>query len=266
MAAAVVESSPVPAREAGARPLGWLVVVAAAVWFIPINQLRVEWSINPQYAYGWVVPLLALYLFAERWKSRPQPQPSLAGGWLAGAAGIFALALLPMRLVEEAAPDWRLVSWALAGTVAALSLCAITFAGGRPWLKHFIFPVCFFLVAVPWPVPLEQAVVQKLMRCVASLCVEALSWWGTPAVQHGNVIQISAGSVGVEEACSGVRSLQTTLMIALFLGELFRFALWRRLVLLVTGMALAFACNVGRALALVGIYAKSRPGRLGQTP
>ena len=44
-------------------------------------------------------------------------------------------------------------------------------------------------------------------------------------------------------------------MIALFLGELFRFPLGRRIVLLGGGVALAFACNVGRALALVWIYA-----------
>jgi len=247
-----------PAQSTGqsASRVNWLLaLLVAALWFIPINQLRVEWSINPQYAYGWAVPFLACYLFAERWKTRPQPRPGGSGWLLATLTALLALSLLPMRLVEEAAPDWRLVSWALAGAVVALSLCAIAFAGGRPWLRHFIFPVCFFLVAVPWPIPFEQAVVQKLMRCVASLCVEALGWGGIPAVQQGNVIQISSGSVGVEEACSGVRSLQTTLMIALFLGELFRFSLWRRLTLLGAGLALAFACNVGRALLLVYLFA-----------
>jgi exosortase len=247
-----------PARPAGesASTEKWLLAfLIAAICFIPINQLRVEWSINAQYAYGWAVPFLALYLFGERWKRRPLPRPARSGRLLAPLAALLALSLLPARLIEEAAPDWRLISWVLAGTCLALLLCGITYAGGKPWLRHFIFPICFFLVAVPWPVPFEQAIVQRLMRCVASLCVEALGWWGVPAVQEGNVIRISSGSVGVEEACSGVRSLQTTLMIALFLGELFRFNLWRRSILLVSGLILAFACNVGRALVLVWLYA-----------
>jgi len=241
-----------------ARAHLWLLAAALiALWFVPINQLRVEWSINPQYAYGWVVPLLSLYLFAERWKNRPIPRPGHPGrsAWdHTAAALLFAFILLPARLIEEAAPDWRLVGWVLALAAVALSLEAVLFAGGRPWLRHFFFPICFFLVAVPWPVPFEHAVVQRLMHWVATLCVEALGWWGMPAIQQGNVIRISSGVVGVEEACSGVRSLQTTLMIALFLGELFRFPPWRRLILLAAGLTLAFACNVARALTLVYLY------------
>ena len=37
-------------------PLAWL-------WFRLIGQLRIGWSMNPQYAYGWAVPFLCLYLY-----------------------------------------------------------------------------------------------------------------------------------------------------------------------------------------------------------
>ena len=239
------------ATGAGAKSsaLG-LTVLLAALWFSTLNQLRVEWSVNAQYAYGWTVPFLALYLFAERWKTRPAPAP---GSWKmpAVAVAVLGLLLLPLRVIQEGAPDWRLVSWAMAGVSIALSLGAVFYAGGRPWLRHFFWPVFFLLVAVPWPVPFEQAVIQRLMRAVATICVDALGWFGIPAVQHGNVIEVSGGVVGVEEACSGVRSLQTTLMAALFLGELFRFGAGRRLALLGSGLALAFVCNAGRAFFLV---------------
>lgn len=32
-----------------ALPLAWL-------WFVLINHLRIEWSVNPQYTYGWAAP------------------------------------------------------------------------------------------------------------------------------------------------------------------------------------------------------------------
>ena len=240
-------------RRAG-DPQPWpTLFVLGALWLLNINQLRVEWSINPQYTYGWTMPFLALYLFAERWKHRPRTGPLRLAAWLGVFVVLLAVSLLPLRLIEEASPDWRLVNWAMAGSAAAISLCAIYFAGGSPWLLHFAVPVLFVLIAVPWPVPLEKILIQGLMRTVARICVEALNFLAIPAVQHGNVIEISTGKVGVEEACSGVRSLQTTLMASLFLGELFRFTAIRRLSLLAGGLFLAFLCNLGRSFYLVWI-------------
>ncbi len=48
---------------------------------------------------------------------------------------------------------------------------------------------------------------QNLMRGNAWMTVTTLVWFGIPAVQMGNVIQIPTGTVGIDEACSGVRSL-----------------------------------------------------------
>lgn len=225
--------------------------VLGALWLLTINQLRVEWSINPQYTYGWTVPFLAFYLFAERWKDRPRVGAVRFQGLLALLLGMFALTLAPVRVIQEAAPDWRLASWAMTGVAVAISLCAMYFAGGPRWLWHFAAPILFFFVAVPWPNPVERVLVQSLMRTVAMICVEALSFLSIPAVQQGNVIHLATGNVGVEEACSGVRSLQTTLMAAIFLGELFRYSISRRGILLFGGLALAFFCNLGRSFALV---------------
>ena len=36
------------------------------LWLLLFNELRMVWSVNPQYSYGWSVPLLALGLFWRR--------------------------------------------------------------------------------------------------------------------------------------------------------------------------------------------------------
>lgn len=117
----------------------------------------------------------------------------------------------------------------------------------------FLFPICFFLVAVPWPSAVENFLIQSLMRLNVATTIELLGLLGIPAVQHGNVIEIGAGMVGVDEACSGIRSFQATLMIALFLGELYRLALVRRFGVVLLALVLAFAFNVGRTLVLTGV-------------
>src|SRR5205085_4266641 len=139
----------------------------------------------------------------------------------------------------------------LALVVVTISLSFVFLSGGHVWLRHFAFPILFFLVAVPWPVRTEQIVIQDLMRIVTAINVTFLQLAGVPALQHGNVIEVGTGLIGIEEACSGVRSIQATLMVSLFLGELYSFTTSRRVVLIVIGALLAFFCNVVRTAILV---------------
>jgi len=242
------------------NPLPALLCICIAIWLPTINHLRFEWSINAQYGFGWFVPFLTLYLFSERWKSRPKPAAARTSVSLIAVAAIAALAFLPIRVIQEANPDWRLVSWIMALSSLVFTSCAIFYTGGRPWLRHFAFPICFMLIAVPWPIPIEQNIVQKLMNAVTEVTVEALGWSAIPAVQQGNTISITNGVVGVEEACSGVRSLQTSLMVSLFLGELLRFGWLRRLILVVCAVIVAFLLNIGRSFTLVILCEKLGEG------
>jgi len=225
----------------------------AFLWLELINQLKPEWWLNPQYNYGLIVPVLLIYLLWKRWHSRPAPSPPSRRGLSIFILVCGAAAVLPVRLLAEANPDWRLLSWVLALAVIAVSLSFVYLNGGGAWLRHFAFPFLFFLVAVPWPARIEAIVIQDLMRAVTGINVIFLQFAGVPALQHGNVIEVGSGFIGIEEACSGVRSLQATLMISLFLGELYSFNVGRRFILVIVGAALAFVCNVARTAILVWI-------------
>jgi exosortase len=239
----------------------WIAVMALWLWLF--FHLQVEWSLNPQYNYGWAVPFLALLMFWFRWQRRPEPDvgPHPLARW---AAWIVLALLFPIRIVEEANPDWRLLSWALALCVVGFSLLRLYRAGGRSWLKRFEFPVCFPLAAVPWPVPLENFFVQNMMRAVAYVAVEIASWFGVGAYQIGNVIQLRNGFVGVDEACSGVKTLQAGIMVALVLGELLQLRWNKRIALLLLGCGWVFVCNIIRATALVFVAANSGVDALGR--
>src|ERR1700730_15253879 len=225
------------------------------LWAIVVRQVAVEWSVNPQYAYAWSVPFLSLFLLVREWRSRPPPRPPTDVTYLAIAALILISCLLPVRIIAESNPDWRMTSWALALIVAGIGLMGTTMIGGLPWLRHFALIICLPLTAVPWPVQFEQWLVQSLMRLVAAVTVEVVNVFGIAAVREGNLIRVANGVVGIDEACSGIRSLQATLMIALTLGQLFRLSLARRFWLIVAGSAIAFLTNVTRTTILVSIGA-----------
>src|SRR5437773_11753796 len=40
--------------------------VLGFLWFTLINHVRVEWTVNPQYGYGWAVPFLCAFLIWKR--------------------------------------------------------------------------------------------------------------------------------------------------------------------------------------------------------
>jgi exosortase len=239
-----------------------LTLALAALWFVCCRHLSAEWSYNEQYSYGWFVPFFALYLFWLRWEDRPDTESrnskvkSRRRGIMAALMSApLLLALLPLRLIEVANPDWRLLSWAHALIAVGLTMLLVWWLGGGPWLRHFAFPILFFLVSVPWLTAIEQPIIQGLMPTVANIATETLSLFGIPAEVRGNLIQINGGVVGVNEACSGVRSLQTSLMIGLLFGELKRLTLFSRILLIVAAIGIAFVANCGRAFFLVWIAA-----------
>ena len=94
------------------------------------------------------------------------------------------------------------------------------------------------------------------MRVSTTVTVHSLNLFGIPALHHGNVIDLHTGLVGIDEACSGIRSLPAAIMISLFLGELYRMIWQRRVILIVCGILIAFSCNVGRTFLLCLVAAK----------
>ncbi len=245
------------------RAVVWAATAAVAGYCaVLIYQLSAQWSAYEQYGYGWAVPVLCVYLFSQRWADRPPGEAPLSwrGVWI--AAGLLLLLWAPARLLHEANPIWRLTSLSLALVFVGLSMCLLYAIGGMSWVRHFGFPVAFLMVAVPWPSGIENPITQGLMRSNVRATIELVGLLGIPALQRGNVIEIGLGLVGVNEACSGIRSLQASIMISLFFGELYRMASGRRLGLVFTGIGLAMLFNIGRTVLLTVIAARQGPAAI----
>jgi exosortase len=228
-----------------------LVLIALGVcWFFFFKELSGEWEINPQYSYGYVVPLLGIVLIWRRWSDRPAPTPRTS---LILPIVVISLLLLqlPFDLAIEANPEWRLLYWINGLQMLGLSFAFLYRWAGMQWVRHFGPPLIFMLIAVPWPMEFEQWLIQGLMRLVAMLTVGVVGLFNIPAIQHGNLIEVGLGLVGIDEACSGVRSLQSALMLSLFLGEMYRFSWPRRSVLLAASLLFVLLANLTRTSLLV---------------
>jgi exosortase len=246
--------------RAVARTSWWTSLgLLAAAWLLVFNQQRLEWSVNPTYGYGWAVPLLAGYLFYERWRSRPATAgPGGSNLWLLVPA-LFLLAYLPVRVVQEANPDWVKINWIMAGLMIGLSFSAVFSLSGIRGVVYCAFPILFCLTALPWPVWMEDNLTKSLMQWNASAGAEFLTMLGHPALAKGNLILIGSSWVNVEEACSGIRSLQTAFMVSLFFGEFHRLGWLARGLLMLSSFVVAFGLNFGRTVILTYLGGQGGP-------
>ena len=246
-----MNSFPFAAASSGAeKSQPWLIVASDLLaWWISMRMLWNDWEVDSQYSYGFLVPILCMALFHMRWKDRPVQAPEEGTESVALVAGFgVGLALLP--LLFEANPEWRVLGVLGAFFAIGFTLALLRWIGGAAWVGHFFFPIVFFLIAVPWPRNAENAIMGWLMQKNTIAVLEVLHWLGFQAMRQGNLISLPTGTIGIEEACSGVRSLQSGIMAAFFFGEVFRFGFFSRGVLVFAAFGLALFGNFLRASGL----------------
>jgi exosortase len=218
------------------------------------------WNSDPNYSYGWVVPALIVFFLWRRLGELPAEAWRDFGRDAAGARKISpwllaipALGLFPLEVYRTEYFQSGIVLWAINGGTVALTLLAAWWLGGKRFFITVLFPVVFYLTAVPWPALVAVPLQQKLMQGVAVTVAEILLWMGYSVQLEGAQLHLSKGTVGIVEACSGIRSLQSGLMVSLAVGELLMLTRWRRFGLVAAGIGLAIFSNLVRTFTLCWI-------------
>lgn len=218
--------------------LGWL--ISKAQWF---------WTHKPDLQFGWIVLLLVAFLLWDNWAKRPEGV--FKARWPLFVFGLFGCGMLFLVQIYQAAYGMMpALMMGLCAGVYGVAAANIHYVYGWKGLRYFAFPLLFFLIAMPMPTFIQGPVVNGLQQKVASVNVEVLNVLGIPARRMGSVIQLPNGTVGVDEACSGIRSLQSTVMATLFIGYLTLKSRGLQMVLFAGGIGLAMLGNLIRSLYL----------------
>jgi exosortase len=241
--------------------IGLLPSALAMTWLV--WRARGFWTRNPEMHFGWIVLVLCGYLFWETWPKRPP----FRGRWRLGGltlAGSGFMLLFGAQIYGAA-------YGATTEGLAALGLGVMLFiagnfhyAFGSEGVRRFAFPVAFFLIALPVPDTIYYPLVGSLQAKVASINVDLLSLAGIPAERAGNAIRLSSCVVGIDEACSGIRSLQSAVMATLFIGYLTVKRRGLQAVLLGLGVLWAFAGNLVRSFFLSYVANANGAGAIAQ--
>ncbi|HVU17515.1 MAG TPA: exosortase/archaeosortase family protein [Candidatus Didemnitutus sp.] len=231
-----------------------LAIASLAISF----HLAPEWWRNPDLTHGFFVPVaFVLLLRAARGGPYRWLPSNAVTTLLRGAAALVAVALFAMAGLIAASLGWShsLCDFLLAGALAAglgagLLILADDSVRFLPFNWAAVTACGIWILASPLPSGTYARVTYALQGEITGNVLEILHWLGIPATQRGNVLELATTTVGVAEACSGVRSLISCLFAGIF------FAGWhvrrpgRRAVLIIAAPLLALLMNLFRSLAL----------------
>lgn len=248
-----VPNAPTAALTSWLTPVRALIIAIVAAAVLLLLQLRFYWGGESYYNYGWAVPFLAAYLFLRRGEDAPPLRTDPSRSLLITSAvlgGLLVLALFPLQMLFEVSPFWRRPLLLQAFLLIGLSVLALYLIGGWRTVRHYGFPLVFLLTMVPWPLREETLIIQGLTARVIEGTVAVLRFAQYTAEVRGTVIEIGGTTVGVDEACSGIRSLQSLGMVALFLSDFFRMSWPRRFGLFAFTFVSILFFNVIRSTSL----------------
>lgn len=218
-------------------------------WIMLAAYLQFFWTYSPQYEYGWLVIPLGLRLFYLRWNSLTDMKESTQIG-AREVAILCALLIAPLWLIRQTTTHWGVPGYGLTALVTVFTLAILGQLGGWRLARQMAIPILFIFCAVKLPLTPEQWIIQSLSRFVTTASVEVLYLLGITATGSGNLVILSNGVIGINEACSGINSLQSLFMVALFFGEERRMRILFRVLLVALGVALSLLLNVVRVLVL----------------
>jgi exosortase len=240
----------------------WVLGFIALLWFQLFFTLIPSWRDGEYYEYGWFVAPLAIGLAWNRWqwlRESQGPPPFVPHGH--GLRKLILLQLMlvllviaPMRVLLHVDPYWRLLLVGEALLVAATTHLLLGHFLGRRISLAFLPVTIYALTAVPYPTAIETALVTQLTRWVSVLACEIFLLAGMPVELSGERLAMGREVVSVNEGCSGIRSLQSLVMVALFFGEMLLLSLPRRVILLAVAASCALIINTLRAYHLANIH------------
>ncbi len=111
----------------------------------------------------------------------------------------------------------------------------------------FLFPALIWLISAPLVSVVETKIRVFLLTQVTVIIFSLFDFLGFAIERQGNILVLPNGVVGVEEACSGIRSLTACIFAGSFLAAVYLKAFWKKSMLIGMALILAVLTNLFRS-------------------
>jgi exosortase len=194
-----------------------------------------------------IVPFFSAFVIWQRRKALAALTPR--GTWV-------GLLVILVGLAQLFVGDIAAETFSMRTSFIAVLAGLILFNLGPHYLRLLAFPLAFLLFTVPIPRIFFYAVAFPLQRLAAENAAWGLDLIGVPVLLDGNVIHLSRITLGVTEACSGIRSLVSLVALAVAWAHLTLPWLWGGIALVIAAVPITILANAGRVVA-TGLIAQS---------
>ena len=213
-------------------------LLGALYWRV-LWELGLDWWNDANYSHGFLVPIFSGYLvWNERERLRAlRPR----GSWVGFPVLLMGIAVLILGEIGAELFTTR-------GSLVLILAGLVLFHLGVEIFKVLFFPLMFLFFMIPLPAIVFNAIALPLQGLAANNAAWALDLVGVPVLLDGNVMHLSHTSLGVTEACSGIRSLISLLALATA-WSCITFESWtKRFILIVSAVPITILANSMRVL------------------
>jgi exosortase len=214
-------------------------VVLLVVYWNILRALVMQWWDDANYSHGFLVPIFCIYLV---WRQRAYLQRLPVRGSLVGLAVI--LAGIVILLAGDLGADNFLMRSSLIVVLGGLVL----FLLGWHIFRSILFPLVFLFFMVPLPGVIFYAITFPLQNLAARQAAWMLELVGIPVLLDGNVIHLAQLTLGVTEACSGIRSLIALFAAAVAWAYILLPVGWPMLVFVASTLPITIFANAARVV------------------
>ena len=198
-----------------------------------------QWSEDPNYSHGFIVPLIAAFFVYER---RQDILKVTVEPWWPGLA-LLLLGLLQL-VIGWLGTEFFTMRSSLVVTLAGMTL----FFFGKRLFRLMLLPIAYLLFMVPLPYIIYDMVAFPLKLFVTRASIAFLKLVGVVVMREGNVIMLPLTTLEVADACSGIRSLISLLALAVAYAFFLKITQLRRTLLVLAAIPIAIFTNALRVI------------------
>ena len=233
------------------KPVSWIKFAIYGFLLLGLYYSAFTWMVTHDwekeaFSYCWLIPPIVFFLI---WLKRDALASILSKpSWL----GLLPIGLgIVFFWLGELGGEYFTVyvsSWLI-----LVGLCLLHL--GWKKLKTIGFALFFILTMFPVPDFINTRIMLQLRMISSKLGVAMIRAYGLPVARNGNIIDLGFTKLQVVDACSGLHSLISLIVLGLLLVYFFKDHIWKRAVLLLSTIPLAIVTNSMR-IAVTGILYK----------
>ena len=200
------------------------------------------WKGSDEYSHGFLIIPISAYIIWQ--KKNALSRVAFRPSWIGIIVVVTSLLIYTVARYADILT--------LAPVAMVLSLFGLVlYLYGFPMFKELFFPLCFLFFMMPVPAQVYSALTIPLQLLVSKVSVGFTHLLDLPVLREGNVIHLPDQTLQVVQACSGLRSMISLLMLSAVFGYLTLHSNILRGILFVSGVPVAVFVNIIRVVIMI---------------